>query len=285
MYKSYVFNNDDYNPYLYLSSGGNESSEPLHQYGPAGRTGYMIHYVSDGKGYFTSNNKTYTLTKGAFFFIEPGKIIKMKADKNDPWSFQWIRFKGKLVDEYIKKIKINYKNCIFYINDHHAQIIRDKMYDIIELSHMDQDNDFLYNAKLLQILDQLKAMYPNKSDEGKIISDKILTRSMQFIRNNNETPITVLDVVDYVSRDRTYLYKIFKKELNMGPKEYLTQCRIRKARELLETTDNPINIIAYSCGYTDPLHFSKSFLQNMGMSPSQYRNSNQKEIKNNAESR
>ena len=68
-------------------------------------------------------------------------------------------------------------------------------------------------------------------------------------------------------------------------KEYLTQCRIRKARELLETTDNPINIIAYSCGYTDPLHFSKSFHQNMGMSPSQYRNSNQKKIKNNAESR
>ena len=86
MASRYTFINEHFNEFFYLSSGGFEHCDPLHTYGPAERTGYMIHYVSAGKGTFTSGNNQYAIMPGEFFFIQPGKAIKMKADRQDPWT-------------------------------------------------------------------------------------------------------------------------------------------------------------------------------------------------------
>ena len=62
----------------------------------------------------------------------------------------------------------------------------------------------------------------------------------------------------------------------MSPQQFLTTFRITKATELLPLTDLPIESIALSCGYTDPLVFAKAFKQMKNMSPSIYRKEMQK---------
>lgn len=62
----------------------------------------------------------------------------------------------------------------------------------------------------------------------------------------------------------------------MSPQQFLTTFRITKATELLQLTEHPIESIALSCGYTDPLVFTKAFKQMKGMSPSAYRREMQK---------
>ena len=51
----------------------------------------------------------------------------------------------------------------------------------------------------------------------------------------------------------------------------LTTFRITRAAELLQLTSLPVESIALSCGYSDPLVFTKSFKQMKKMSPSSYR--------------
>ena len=72
--------------------------------------------------------------------------------------------------------------------------------------------------------------------------------------------------------------------MGMSPQQFLTTYRITKAAELLAVTDLPVESIALSCGYNDPLVFTKAFKQMKGMSPSSYRKEMQKgktaEIKN-----
>ena len=62
----------------------------------------------------------------------------------------------------------------------------------------------------------------------------------------------------------------------MSPQQFLTTFRITKAAELLQTTDLPVESIALSCGYLDPLVFTKSFKQMKKMSPTAYRREMQK---------
>ncbi len=76
--------------------------------------------------------------------------------------------------------------------------------------------------------------------------------------------------------NRSYLYTLFKNAMGMSPQQFLTTFRITKAAELLQTTDLPVESIALSCGYLDPLVFTKSFKQMKKMSPSSYRKEMQK---------
>ena len=57
----------------------------------------------------------------------------------------------------------------------------------------------------------------------------------------------------------------------MSPQQFLMTFRITKAAELLQLTSLPIEGIAVSCGYQDPLVFTKAFRQMKKMSPSAYR--------------
>ena len=84
-------------------------------------------------------------------------------------------------------------------------------------------------------------------------------------------PIRVTDIADYVCINRSYLYTLFRKELHMSPQEYLSNYRLTRASELLIVTDLSVESVAFSCGYSDPLVFSKAFKAKTGQTPSRYR--------------
>ena len=268
MKKNFVFSNEQYNSYLYLTSGGYEATTPSHQYGPLGRSGYMLHYISNGKGTFISNNITYHMKKGDFMYIEPQKTVTMIADRNDPWSFYWIRFTGDLIKQYMSRINISYRNPVFSIKD--TPIVPQKIVEIVNYSQDPHRSDFIYIAKLLEILDSLHNILPKVSSNQSSSPDVIYTKALYYIRNNYESTISINDVVDYLTVDRTYLYKLFKQNMNIGPKEYLTKYRLKKASELLKVSNESITFIAQSCGFPSYQRFARVFHKYIGYSPSEY---------------
>lgn len=63
----------------------------------------------------------------------------------------------------------------------------------------------------------------------------------------------------------------FAKVFNDSPAQYLKNKKIERGAELLLLSDQRISEIAYDCGFADISHFSKSFHEKYGVSPSQYR--------------
>ena len=71
----------------------------------------------------------------------------------------------------------------------------------------------------------------------------------------------------------------FKKLYNASPAGYLRSKKIEKAAELLLLSDERITDIAFDCGFNDLAHFSKCFHDRYGISPTEYRLSqNQKSL-------
>lgn len=66
-------------------------------------------------------------------------------------------------------------------------------------------------------------------------------------------------------------FNLFKKETSMNFLEYLTQLRIDHAKERLLKTDDPVNEIAESAGYSDVKYFSRIFKRTLGISPGKFR--------------
>lgn len=266
----YLFNNHIENDQIYVYSGGYDPTNPGHKYGPTVRSGYMIHYIYEGKGTFTSNETAYQLQKGEFFLIEPNKIISYEADEEDPWAFYWIGFRGSLVEEYMKRTSISYTNPIFH--GEKTSKIKDNLSEMIELSLIHENNDLLLNAKLLEIIFQLTENFPSiDTNDSSKRKNSLFVEALQFIRNNYEQDIRIDELAQRLSIDRTYLHRLFVRELEMSPKEYLTMVRIRKAQELLTQSDLPIKLISYSVGYENTQQFSRVFKQRTGCTPSNYR--------------
>ena len=66
-------------------------------------------------------------------------------------------------------------------------------------------------------------------------------------------------------------FTIFKRMLDLSPKDYIVYYRMERAKEFLQDARLPVGSIAYSVGYRDPLTFSKMFKLKTGLSPTEYR--------------
>lgn len=67
------------------------------------------------------------------------------------------------------------------------------------------------------------------------------------------------------------LRRLCLRELGRSPLQQLTHLRMRRAAELLTTTDLPLRAVARAVGYSNPLGFSNGFKAVLGCRPSEYR--------------
>lgn len=78
--------------------------------------------------------------------------------------------------------------------------------------------------------------------------------------------------IDFIARGVGYCADhfrvLFKKKYGVSPKRYILNKRLNYARNLIETSDLPLNTIAESCGYDDYFQFNAIFKKTFGYPPS-----------------
>lgn len=271
---AFVFsNNNDYsNIELNIYTCGIESCESGHSYGPALRSGYMIHYVLDGKGIYKINGKTYHLTKDQGFLIEPNTLIYYEADKDDPWQYTWIGFNGTKAKDYLKRTTLSSDNPILTFPENSNLL--DSMNSIVSSSKTTSNRNLIILSKLYEFLYLLCEHFPNHEVITTDRPRNYVEDALLFIHQNYTDNITIKDIASHICIDRSYLHRLFKKFLNKSPQEYLLSLRIEKAASLITDSELRISDISRSVGYTDPLLFSKTFKKIKGLSPSEFRAKN-----------
>ena len=96
-----------------------------------------------------------------------------------------------------------------------------------------------------------------------------VVKVIRFIRKNYEKDLSVGDAAQILGLNGEYLNKIFKKETGESFSRYLTQVRMEKAKELLESGQFNVNEVSARTGYKSSQYFSITFRRYMGYSPSE----------------
>lgn len=259
---------------LYVNCCGLSRTEPFHSFGPAFKPHYVIHYILSGRGKLTLAGREYPLTQGYGFLIPPEELVFYQADEKDPWTYVWVGFSGQLAAEIVESTGLSLSNPVF-LSDR-GEALYEAVKDMLEHNTFGIANELRRNGQLYVFLSLIaeRAHIEKKGEDDK--ADYYVKRAVKFIVGNYCNPIKVTDVADYVCINRSYLYTLFKHSTGMSPQQFLSTFRITRAAELLQVTELPIESIALSCGYTDPLVFTKSFRQMKQMSPSAYRKEMQK---------
>ena len=86
--------------------------------------------------------------------------------------------------------------------------------------------------------------------------------------------ISIEEIAEVCGINRSYLGKIFKKNVGKSPQEFLMNYRMVKATELLKLTDLSIADIGKAVSYENQLHFSRAFKTILGISPRHWRKQN-----------
>ncbi len=272
MEKAYklLFNTEESDD-LYVYCCGLSQTEPGHSFGPALKPHFMIHYVLSGKGSFSIGGKRYPLNEKYGFLIVPDELAYYVADENDPWTYVWIGFGGRRAEEIVSQLGLSLQQPVF--KSEKSKDIYDIVKDMMDHNTFSVEDDLRRNGLLSMFLSVIASglSVTPKSDSGS--ANDYVNRAQAYVRSNYCNPIKVTDIADYVCINRSYLYTLFQNALGISPQQYLARYRIAKAVELLQLTSLPIESVAISCGYSDPLVFSKAFKQEKGISPSAYRKS------------
>jgi len=114
--------------------------------------------------------------------------------------------------------------------------------------------------------------------------DSIKSHSSQFTRqvaqyinkNFKDTSLNLTRVADEFHMSANHLGRLFRQNMGMTFTEYLIHQRICHAVSLLERTDLKISDIAQSAGYSSQHYFCNAFKGVLGLSPSEFRNREEK---------
>lgn len=255
---------------LYLCFCGVSECEPGHSFGPAVRPNYILHYILSGKGIYQVGERTYKLKKGQGFLIEPEEVTFYQADESEPWTYLWVGFAGTQAEAFLQDLGLNGSQHVFHSG--YGEELKRIVTDMLENNTLSQANQYCLESLLYRFF----AVLAKDAQVGAVAEESresaYVKKAVNFIQNNYFRGIGVAEIAEHVGVSRSYLYKVFVKNLQVSPKEFLTHLRLVRSRELLELTELSVEGVAMSCGYSDTLTFSKTFKKETGMPPSNYRN-------------
>ena len=126
-------------------------------------------------------------------------------------------------------------------------------------------------SEIREIIFDILTKLENKCEEQSQYS-RLIKGVINYVGENyKEADLSVGQIADYFHFSSAYLSVLFKQEMKVPLKQYISNYRISKAKQLLEDEFNKVTEIAIMCGYANSNYFAKVFKEITGMTPIEYR--------------
>lgn len=131
----------------------------------------------------------------------------------------------------------------------------------------------IYNStNISQLIEMMRTLAenlvkPEQDSQNRPKTDKI----KQYIYQNHAQPLTLNDIAAHFYISPNYLCSIFKKETGCNLTKFINNYRLKRASELLLTTEMKINTIAEAVGFHNTSYFCQRFRDSYGVTPEIYR--------------
>ncbi len=234
---------------------------------------YELYFLLEGERNFFVKNKLFSIKRNTLVVVPPYCLHKTEGG---PYKRININISPDLLtplqlevlNKYSKITAINIKN--------------DSLKLIISL--LEAGEAFPLSAKLrsetllsiTQTLIGLLSLENPTSDSitatigPNDISPEIL-KIVHYINKNFSHELTLKELCDKFYICKVALCKKFKEAMNCSIMQYVTQLRINKAKNLLQSSNESIEDIATLCGFSSGNYFGLIFKKAIGVSPLNYR--------------
>lgn len=133
---------------------------------------------------------------------------------------------------------------------------------------------YLNKAGLLNNL-RATSLAENLNDDIEVLpqtEDKFVSKTREIIETHiADAAFSVEDLCKAVFMSHSKLHRKLDALIGCSPNKFIRIIRLKKAKELLQQTEETISSIAYDCGFQDPGYFARVFKQEFGKTPQEWR--------------
>ncbi len=123
---------------------------------------------------------------------------------------------------------------------------------------------------LLNLHDDSQLTYASLT-AGRQHDDKLVAEAQAWAADNYMNPSPVAEMAARSGLSERSFLRRFRRATGQSPVHYIQTLRVEEAKQLLETTEAPIDDIAEEVGYSEPSSFRTAFRRNVGITASVYR--------------
>lgn len=244
-------------------------------------------YVQKGQVEYHIKNKVITLSEGDGCFMNSNVLHMLKPKDGchssvlQAQTFKKIFLSGFYNSIFEQKYLDPLINCksLEYFKFTRSSPLQISILDKLKASYQIADKqEFGYE---FQVREMLSSLWIHLFQEAQpIVSRKKIKSSVEnerikemisFIKNHYSDKISVKEIAACVNISERACYRCFTRTIGITPIEYLLQCRIRAAEDLLVSTSKSITEICIAVGFNHSSYFSKVFQAALHCTPKEYR--------------
>lgn len=210
---------------------------------------YGLTFTSDGKITYTQNGISYQQDVNYAVILPKNQNYTIHGDIEG--SFPVINFEtAEFLTDTITVLPIENTDYIY------------REFNRMKNLFLTQNNRLIVFSVFYNILATLS--HTNNYSSANLIP------AVKYIENNYHKDITNADLAYKCNLSEEYFRKLFKTAYGISPKQYVTNMRISKAKQLLQEGNLKINAISELCGFTNQYHFCRLFKKKNGLTPTEY---------------
>ena len=145
--------------------------------------------------------------------------------------------------------------------------------ELFKLEEQYESNDQLYIPASKLIFNAIMEIALHKENDATNTSRDLAYKVRVLLQKSASTRITIDDVAKKFYRSKNDITRQFKKKYKTTPHNYLIDVRIGKAKNLLTNSKKTLAEIANLLCFSSEFHFSNTFKNRTGKSPSEFRRS------------
>lgn len=227
---------------------------------------YCLEYIIDGTGTVNLNDTVFHPKKGDMYYLPAGARHHYFSSPTDPWTKIWINARGRFVDTLFQSYEMDkiyhLENCNLY---HLFQ-------DFVSLcENAPSDPYFLQKQCILLYHEILLNMYSHFKTSQLPDTRNVAQKARTYIDRHIYNNITINEIAMHCCLSSSQLTRVFKKEYDQTPYNYIIDCKLDIACRLLSNTTLTVKEIAYRLSFCDEHYFSNLFSGRKGCSPKQFR--------------
>ena len=224
------------------------------------------------KNVTVNNNISFTYEPGQFILLPPHSHVHMEI--NVPTKALVFELSDSMLKKVLERISIDMdtdcdsrsesKFFVGAIDDDLGRCMN-RLTDIT--IKPDKNKNFLvdlYAQELIYNLAKIKGIQRVINIER----NHPLNKALRYINDNVKGPISVSQLAYDLNMSEANFCQSFKKIMGITPKEYITNLKLTKAKDMLRNQN--VTEVAYELGYENISHFIALFKTKYDITPKQY---------------